>query len=169
MFQRPFISSVPIFRQHPAAIAPMFGSNQYPNIRGMVQFFQTASGVIVSAEVTGLPFSTEKCTGSIFGFHIHEGPSCTGDANNPFSHVHEHYNPNHCPHPHHAGDLPPLFGNHGIAYSVFLTDRFSVREILGSTIIVHSAPDDFTTQPSGNSGEKIACGEIRPVEPVYFE
>ena len=63
----------------------------------------------------------------------------------------------------HAGDLPPLFGNHGFAFAVFLTDRFSVREVLGKTVIVHLKPDDFTTQPSGSAGEKIACGEIRKI------
>ena len=41
-----------------------------------------------------------------------------------------------------------------------MTDRFFVDEIIGKTIIIHAHLDDFTTQPSGNSGEKIACGEI---------
>jgi len=63
-------------------------------------------------------------------------------------------------HPHHAGDLPPLFGNNGYALSMFLTTRFSVSEIIGRTVILHSAPDDFTSQPAGNSGVKIACGVI---------
>lgn len=43
----------------------------------------------------------------------------------------------------------------------FTTDRFSVEEIVGKTIIIHSNVDDFTTQPGGNSGEKIACGVIK--------
>ena len=41
-----------------------------------------------------------------------------------------------------------------------LTDRFSVSDILGRTLVIHISPDDFTTQPSGNSGKKIACGQI---------
>lgn len=77
-----------------------------------------------------------------------------------FPHSGSHYNPNDCPHPYHAGDLPPLFGANGFAFSVFLTDRFTVHEIIGKTVIVHASPDDFQTQPSGNAGEKIACGEI---------
>ena len=48
----------------------------------------------------------------------------------------------------------------GYAFSAFLTDRFTVKEIVGRTVIMHSSPDDFTSQPSGNAGEKIACGEI---------
>ena len=64
-------------------------------------------------------------------------------------------------HPYHAGDLPPLFGSGGVAVSVFLTDRFHLEDIIGKTVIIHSSPDDFTTQPSGNAGAKIACGEIK--------
>ncbi|MBP3600475.1 MAG: superoxide dismutase family protein [Clostridia bacterium] len=58
--------------------------------------------------------------------------------------------------------MPPLFEVNGRAFSVFLTDRFSVPQILGKTVIIHALPDDFTTQPSGNAGEKIACGIITP-------
>ena len=72
-----------------------------------------------------------------------------------------HYNPKDCPHPYHAGDMPPLFGNNGEAFMAFMTDRFTVEEIIGKTVIIHSNPDDFTTQPGGNSGEKIACGKIK--------
>ena len=41
-----------------------------------------------------------------------------------------------------------------------LTDRFTVREIIGKVVIIHSQADDFKTQPSGNAGSKIACGKI---------
>ena len=43
----------------------------------------------------------------------------------------------------------------------FLTNRFRVEEILGKTVIIHDSPDDFTSQPAGNAGKKIACGMIR--------
>ncbi|MCX7614928.1 MAG: superoxide dismutase family protein, partial [Clostridiales bacterium] len=65
-----------------------------------------------------------------------------------------------CNHPGHAGDLPPLFGNYGHAFMAVFTGRVSVSEIIGRTVIIHASPDDFTTQPSGNSGKKIACGQI---------
>ncbi len=70
------------------------------------------------------------------------------------------YNPYTCAHPYHAGDLPPIFGVNGYGFSMFLTNRFSAGEIIGRTIILHSMPDDFTSQPAGNSGAKIACGTI---------
>lgn len=79
---------------------------------------------------------------------------------NTFPNAGTHYNPFECPHPYHAGDMPPLFGANGYAFLTFVTSRFTVNDIVGKTIIVHSEPDDFSTQPSGNAGEKIACGVI---------
>lgn len=117
-------------------------------------------GVIVRAEIINLPRGTGICNNPIFAFHIHSGNRCEGNAEDPFADAGSHYNPNNCPHPYHAGDLPPLFSANGRAISVFLTDRFTVREIIGKTVIIHSSLDDFTTQPSGNAGKKIACGVI---------
>jgi Cu-Zn family superoxide dismutase len=44
-----------------------------------------------------------------------------------------------------------------------LTDRFTLDEVIGRTVVIHALRDDFTTDPAGNSGEKIACGTIMPV------
>lgn len=115
----------------------------------------------MAAEACGLPETAERCGNAVFGFHIHSGGRCSGDHTDPFADALAHYNPEDCPHPAHAGDLPPLFSNHGNAFQLFLTDRFTVREIIGKTIIIHARPDDFTSQPGGNSGERIACGEIK--------
>ncbi len=150
-----------ILQRPPHAHARIMGSPVYAGIMGRVDFYQTDLGVIVAAEVDGLPLAAENCSAPIFGFHIHNGSTCSGTAEDPFANVGQHYNPKDCLHPHHAGDLPPLFGNDGYALQIFLTNRFTVEEILGKTIIIHSKPDDFTTQPSGNAGDKIACGEIR--------
>lgn len=144
----------------PRAIAYVRGSNAYPNIYGEVRFCQTVYGTLVIVEFSGLPTGTDNCSSPIFGFHIHGGLSCSGNASDPFADALTHYNPDTCPHPYHAGDLPPLFGADGYAFAMFLTDRFSVQELIGKTVILHSAPDDFTTQPAGNSGTKIACGII---------
>ena len=57
--------------------------------------------------------------------------------------------------------MPPLFSNRGYALQAFLTDRFTVGEILGRTVIIHDGTDDFTSQPAGNAGARIACGVIR--------
>lgn len=150
-----------VLRGRPQALARIAGSKSYPDISGTVRFYQTGGGVMVRADVNGLPRSELPCRGQIFGFHIHQGTSCTGSMDDPFADAMSHYNPSGCEHPHHAGDLPPLFGNDGSAFSLFLTNRFSINEVIGKTVIIHDHPDDFTTQPSGNSGTKIACGVIR--------
>ena len=62
-----------------------------------------------------------------------------------------HYNPGDCEHSYYAGDLPPLFGINDLGFSAFLTNHFTIEETIGKTIIIHSNPDGFTTQPSGNS------------------
>ena len=148
-------------RQRPTAIAQIRGSNQHPNICGMVRFYQTGRGVLVAAHISGLPEPERPCCHPVFAIHIHTGACCTGSENDPFADVGGHYNPDNCPHPQHAGDLPPLFGSGGHAFSVFLTGRFCVKDVIGRTVIIHGGPDDFTSQPAGNAGPKIACGEIR--------
>ena len=141
---------------YPRAIAQILGSRDYPKIRGTVRFYQRSDGVLVEAEVTGLP-RTET---GFFAFHIHEGASCIGDG---FPNSGGHFNPGKAQHPNHAGDLPPLLGDYGKACMKVLTGRFRVEEILGRTVILHADPDDFHTQPSGNAGMKIACGVIRRI------
>ena len=144
----------------PTAVSFVRGNEDYRGVNGTVKFFQTPKGVVVFAEISGLPISGEKCGNEIFAFHIHSGASCTGNTDDAFADVGTHYNPTDCPHPYHAGDMPPLFSSSGMALLAFLTDRFDAAEIIGKTVIIHDSPDDFTTQPSGNAGKKIACGEI---------
>ena len=138
--------------RYPAAVARVMGG-EGTGISGLVKFFQLQNGVLVAAEVSGLPEN------GVFGFHIHEGPDCQGAG---FPNTGGHYNPTGALHPYHAVDLLPLFSSaKGTAYMTVLTDRFRVKEIIGRTVIIHSGPDDFHTQPSGNSGAKMACGVIR--------
>ena len=154
-----------LLRGRAQAEASITGSEHYPELSGLVRFFQTSGGVLVCAVIGGLPQSSCPCHEQIFGFHIHKGTSCEGSMDDPFADAMSHYDSDDCGHPYHAGDLPPLFGNGGTALSVFLTNRFSVDEVIGRAVIIHDRPDDFTTQPSGNSGTKIACGVIRRVNP----
>ena len=71
-----------------------------------------------------------------------------------------HYNPGNKSHPQHAGDLPPLLSDAGEAWMSVYTSRFFPEDVIGKTVVIHDRPDDFHTQPSGDSGEKIACGKI---------
>lgn len=132
----------------PSAVACIHSKD---GIRGVVRFYQKNCGVLVVAEVFGLPGN------GFHGFHIHEGKSCGGED---YGDSMGHFNPDGAAHPNHAGDLPPLLSCNGKALLTVLTDRFCVQEVIGRTVIIHSKPDDFMTQPAGNAGEKIACGVI---------
>jgi Cu-Zn family superoxide dismutase len=158
--RRSFFPLVAIMSQRPDAAAVLIGSEAEPQISGVTQFYQTDSGVLVVAQIFGLPYTEGDCSDRVYGFHIHSGEACAGNENDPFSEAGTHFDPQNCSHPGHAGDLPPLFGNHGLAVCAVLTDRFTVREILHRTVVVHSDRDDFSTDPSGSAGTKIACGVI---------
>lgn len=137
----------------PEAIAKVLGGRDAPNLFGSVKFYQMSGGVLVVADIFGLP---ESDTG-IFAFHIHEGENCDGEG---FPNTGGHFNPQNSSHPFHAGDLPSIFSCKGKAFLAVLTDRFEIPQIIGRTVVIHAMPDDFMTQPSGNAGEKIACGII---------
>jgi Cu-Zn family superoxide dismutase len=69
----------------------------------------------------------------------------------------------------HAGDLINLQSDaEGNAVYAFETNLLTVTagptSVIGRTIVVHADPDDYRTQPAGNSGEAIACGVIRAVQ-----
>lgn len=147
--------------QKPTAAAFIRGSADYPEITGTLALRQTPAGVLVTASFANLPDSRTLCRSDIFALHIHSGTSCTGNAQNPFAAAQGHFNPDGCTHPNHAGDLMPLFASAGRAWYSYLTRRFTIEQVLGRVAIVHRNPDDFTTQPSGNAGEMIACGVIR--------
>ena len=142
------------YRKGPDAMARIQGGMKAPQLSGCVQFYQERGCVLIVARILGLP--RESGTG-FFGFHIHQGRNCSGTD---FSGTGSHYNPVDQVHPKHAGDLPPLMWCQGNAYLAVKTDRFTVHDIIGKTVVIHSDPDDFHTQPAGNAGKKIACGVI---------
>ena len=154
-----FSRILPLLGSCPQAEATITGNSDYPRIFGHVSFYQTPQGVLTTAQVWGLPAARP---GGIFAFHIHSGSQCSGNESDPFADALTHYNPTEKDHPYHAGDLPPLFSSGGHAFEIFLTDRFSVQNIIGKTVIIHAGADDFTSQPAGNAGAKIACGVIVP-------
>ncbi len=140
----------------PDAVAWVSGSPDYPKLSGLVRFYFTPyDGTLVEAEFFGLPDS-QPGSSDFYAMHIHE----TGDCTPPFSQTGDHYNPASAPHPAHAGDMVPLLGNEGYAWTSFYDRRFLIPDILGRSVIIHRMPDDFTSQPSGNAGEKIGCGII---------
>ena len=141
-------------RKRSDAVAKIRGGMEAPQLSGCVEFYQENGCVLIVARISGLP---KKSATGFFGFHIHQGEHCSGMD---FPETGSHYNPTAQPHPKHAGDLPPLLECQGNAYLSVKTDRFSVNDIIGRTMVIHSDPDDFRSQPAGNAGKKIACGVI---------
>lgn len=140
----------------PAAIARIQGDTVSP-VRGLATFYNTsAGGVLVQVEVFHLPDQNNPGASGFFGMHIHENGNCTP----PFDQSGSHYNPTSQQHPFHDGDLPPLLSNRGYAWTAFYDTRFGISDIVGRSLIIHENRDDFTTQPAGDSGKKIACGVI---------
>ncbi|USG66882.1 superoxide dismutase family protein [Brevibacillus ruminantium] len=155
------------YRQPTAAAALIQGGPLAPNLHGYVTFTDVPYGTEVTVEVTGLPPYQPATAGGQpigpHGFHIHDGASCeVGNPQDPFKQAGEHWNPTHQPHGNHAGDFPVLFSNDGYAHMSFFTNRFRASDVIGKTIIIHQNPDDFRTQPAGNSGKRLACGLIQP-------
>lgn len=140
---------------YPMGVARLEGNGGAPGLSGTVRFYQHDGTVLVVAQISGLP---ENNPSGFFALHIHEGESCTGEG---FADTGGHFDPAQALHPQHAGDLPPLLSCGGEAYLSVRTDRFRVEDVLGRTVVIHSGPDDFHSQPAGNAGTKIACGVIR--------
>lgn len=140
------------------ACAILYGSNAYPEIYGIANFFQLPgnSGLMIEIQVMNLP-NTPTYAPRFFGMHIHEN----GDCSDNFMETGMHYNPTNAVHPYHLGDLPPLFNSNGFAYLVFYDSFLNLNDIIDRSLIIHETRDDFTTQPSGDSGDKIACGIIQ--------
>lgn len=151
------MNNFPYIKLTPDAFAIINGNENNQRLHGTAYFYETPfGGTLIEVEVDGLPINNPNSPSSFFGMHIHENGNCSL----PFDKTGEHYNPYLTPHPDHAGDMPPLLGNNGYAYSVFYTERFNVADIIGRAIVIHDKADDFSSQPSGNSGAKVGCGVI---------
>jgi len=128
---------------------------------GEVTFEQVGDKVRVTAQVIGLKPNQEH------GFHIHEKGDCSsGDGMSAGG----HFNPYGKPHgrgaERHAGDLPNLKADaKGRATLSVDLDVITVTpgpaSVVGRGIIVHAQPDDYTSQPVGNAGARLACGVIK--------
>ncbi|MCG2578217.1 superoxide dismutase family protein [Dechloromonas sp. XY25] len=129
-------------------------------VSGKVSFSETNGRLRVDAQVAGL-------TPGEHGFHIHEAGDCSApDAStakghfNPAGKAHGH----HASPEHHGGDMPNLVANaNGEASISAEIDGLSLSGatgVLGRSIVIHADPDDYKSQPAGNSGKRVACGVI---------
>lgn len=150
------------------AVAYATLSNAAGERTGTAELWQDADKVVhVAVQVTGMPSGPH-------GIHFHAVGKCDGSEATAFSSAGSHFNPLGRQHgldnpagPH-AGDAPNFtISSTGTATVTFTTDRVSLTDGStslfdsdGSAIVVHAGADDQTSQPSGNSGGRIACGVV---------
>lgn len=129
-------------------------------VSGKVTLTEMNGRLRVEAQVAGL-------TPGEHGFHIHEIGDCSApDA----SSAKGHFNPagkshgHHASPEHHGGDMPNLVANaNGEARFSSEIDGLSLsgmNGVVGRSVVIHADPDDYKSQPAGNSGKRIACGVI---------
>ena len=131
--------------------------------KGEVTFVWQDHDVLINGKFSGLKPNSEQ------GFHVHEKGDCSApDAMSAGG----HFNPETKMHGmpdsgmNHAGDLPNIKSdaNGNAVYSAKL-HGFSVNTgptgVIGRAVVVHRDPDDYKSQPAGNSGPRIACGLIK--------
>jgi Cu-Zn family superoxide dismutase len=149
-----------------AILAPTKGNS----VSGTVNFTQKGDVVLVEAKINGL-----KPNGSN-GIHIHEKGNCSAaDASSAGA----HFNPSSSQHggptaaPRHGGDLGNLKADaNGSAQMSEEVSGIALgtesNSIVGRAVIVHAGVDDLKTQPSGNSGARVACGLISKNPDKFF-
>jgi Cu-Zn family superoxide dismutase len=143
------------------ATAQMAGTAKYKTVKGTVEFKEVDGGIEVTANLEGLKKG-------VHGFHIHEKGDCSApDAMSAGG----HFNPSNHKHgapdaeEHHEGDLGNITaGKDGKATTTITIKGVTLGEgdtsIAGKGFIIHAKPDDMKTQPTGNAGDRVACGTI---------
>jgi Cu-Zn family superoxide dismutase len=134
-------------------------------IAGTIAIEDLGKELKVTADLIGLP------TNARLGFHIHEKGICIGPE---YESAGGHFNPHNQPHgrpgvkQRHLGDMGNIETNlRGEARKVVLMPKKAEDDlslVMGKSIIIHKDADDLKSQPTGDAGERLACGLLRPVE-----
>lgn len=147
------------------AEAALAGTNSDTTVAGTVQFDAQSDGKVKMT----LDITVDKEPNKTIAVHIHENGACSdmGKA------AGGHWNPTSMDHgkwgssAYHAGDIGNIkLDGSGKGTMTMETDQWTIggdakTNILGKAIIVHAGEDDYTSQPSGNSGSRIGCGTIQ--------
>ena len=118
------------------------------------------------AEGTYLRVAAEGLTPGDHGIHLHAVGRCEGPG---FQSAGGHWNPEGRQHGHlnpqgqHQGDLPNItVSANGRGTTAFLVSRHEMGDADGTSLVIHAQPDDYKTDPSGNSGDRVACAVLTP-------
>ena len=132
---------------------------------GTAQLLASATGVTISVAAAGLPGGTHVLHLHMVGRCDPPGFETAGGHLNPGMRQHGTENPAGA----HFGDLPNLIVGGAGAATVTAALQGTRAEVLaqifdadGTAVVVHAGPDDYRTDPSGNSGSRIACGVLTP-------
>lgn len=141
-----------------------FSSATMKSLKGEVTLTHVKDGLRVQATVSGLKPNSRH------GFHVHEKGECKGPD---YTSAGDHFNPDKMMHGSpksdmsHAGDLGNLVADSkGVAKldEVFAhPSTIHLQHMVGKAVLIHAAEDDLKTQPSGDSGDRIACGIIKKI------
>lgn len=125
--------------RRPFAIADIRGSACYPSVIGTVSFYATPAGVLISADLSGLPQTTKKGRGAVFGvcFASRESERC-----------------GHCPKL--CSVLPPLYERNGNAWCSVVTGKLSPSDLIDRRVILRERSD----RCPGDCGREIASGNV---------
>ena len=146
-----------------AASADLSGTKADTVVTGMAKFTHKGDKVELV-----LALNVPKKANSTVAVHFHEHGDCGDEGKG----AHGHWNPTKEDHgkwgsaKYHSGDIGNIkLDKDGKATLTIETDRWTIggpekTNILNRAIIVHSGVDDYTTQPTGNSGSRIGCGVI---------
>jgi Cu-Zn family superoxide dismutase len=172
-------ASAPVAQPPPAGAVPTETQASTSTVALATSHLTAASGSLVSGTLTLAPAGNGvRVTGDIgglapgssHGFHVHETGDCSAaDASSAGG----HFNPANTAHgkagtrTHHAGDIDNIVADAtGVAHVDTRIAGVSLGgapgdDILGRAIVVHAAPDDYRSQPSGNAGARVGCGVIK--------
>ncbi len=156
-------TTTPVPTKELAAVSNIH-SVKYQKASGIIKIEELKDEIKVTTDLKGLK------PNSRLGFHIHEKGVCEGPD---YKSAGDHLNPDKHDHgrpetsDRHLGDMGNIVTNaEGISKQVILLPKSSLEDmdkIIGKAVLIHEKADDLKSQPAGNSGDRIACGLIKPI------
>jgi len=148
------------------ATATLQGAPTDTDFKGTVTITPDGAGVKIVADLSGVDKDGPH------GFHLHQNGECThGEGDKHFTSAGGHFNPANADHacpptePRHAGDLGNIEVKNGTGHLEITTNALSLsgdNTVVGKAFILHAKGDDCKTQPTGDAGDRLACGVVTP-------